>query len=82
MKVWMDRWMKDTSVNFYLVHTQGRDYLGIIECVPTLRFVPETESKTLDERPSLKWYEIKRYGQYAGELLAAFELLVILMHYA
>lgn len=75
--------MEDISVNSYLVHTQGRDFLGIIECIPTLRLVPETVgSETIDEKPTLKWYEIKRYGLYAGELLAAFELLVILMHYS
>ena len=75
--------MEDASVNSYLVHTKGRDFLGIIECIPTLRFVPEIEgSETIDERPTLKWYEIKRYGLYAGELLAAFELLVIIMHYS
>ena len=40
-----------------------RDW-GIIECIPTLQFDSEREeSKTLDERPSLKWYEIKLYGQ-------------------
>ncbi len=25
----------------------------------------------------MEWYEIKRYGQYAGDILASFELLLV-----
>lgn len=57
------------------IYTQGQDdFLGIVKCIPNLRFSSAKEKKT-----RLTWYKINRYGHYAGELLAAFELLVILI---
>lgn len=48
---------------------QGKDeYLGTVECVPTVRLTND------DASARLQWFGVKRYGQYAGDLLAAFEL--------
>ena len=52
--------------------SQGKDeYIGKTSCFPTVRL-------SLDKpAPCLEWYSIIRYGKYAGELLAAFELLLV-----
>ena len=51
---------------------QGQDeYLGIVECYPVVRLNKEAREARL------AWYEVKRYGKYAGDLLAAFELFLV-----
>lgn len=50
---------------------QGEDeFLGKARSIPTVRLTLDTPS------PSLDWCEIVRYTTPAGELLAAFELLL------
>ena len=54
---------------FSLFFFKGKDeFLGIVECTPVIRLTNE------DAGARLQWFEVKRYGQYAGDLLAAFEL--------
>ena len=55
-----------------LVTSQGEnEYLGFSKCEPTARLNLDTPA------PRLDWYSITRYYKYAGELLAAFELLLV-----
>lgn len=50
---------------------QGRDeYLGMTKIKPTVRLDLGTPA------PHLEWFKIDRYGDYTGDLLAAFELLL------
>lgn len=50
---------------------QGEDeYLGVTEAIPTVRLSLDTPA------PMLDWFPINRYTEYAGELLAGFELIL------
>ena len=52
--------------------SQGEnEYLGKTVVVPTVRLSMDTAA------PRLDWYGIERYTSYAGELLGAFELLLV-----
>jgi len=51
----------------------GPDFLGRVQCLPIVRLTPD-ESKPAAK---LKWIEIKRGKDPAGELLAAFELFLV-----
>jgi len=54
--------------------TQGQDeYIGKAIANPTVRLSLDTPA------PRLDWHGIERYTKYAGELLAAFELLLVRM---
>ena len=51
---------------------QGRnEYIGRTEVKPVVRLRMDTPS------PHLDWYPIHRYNKKAGDLLAAFELLLV-----
>ena len=61
-----------------MLHTtisQGQnEFLGIVTAKPTVRL----ERKPLEHYGTkLGWYAIDRHNQYAGDLLAAFELVSV-----
>ena len=55
--------------------SQGEnEFLGVVMATPVVRLEkksPDSSSTQLD------WYTINRYNQYAGDMLAAFELLLV-----
>lgn len=59
------------SFDSFVLILQGKDeFLGVSIVIPTVRL-------TLDvAAPRLDWVEIIRYNKSAGEMLAAFELLL------
>jgi hypothetical protein len=58
-------------IEIYDKDTIGRDeFIGFVQCTPNV---------ILDDsypRARLAWYEVTRYGKYAGDILAAFELFL------
>ncbi len=44
--------------------------MGMVVCRPYVRTI---QSPT----PALTWYEIERYGQSCGDILATFELFIV-----
>ena len=65
------------TLYFLLLHCeyQGKDeYLGSSTVTPTMRLDRDLKGRKL---PRLAWYDIKRYHRNAGEVLAAFELMLI-----
>ncbi len=50
------------------------EFLGATTTTPRVRLTMDTPA------PRLDWYPIDRYRKYAGELLSAFELLLVSHH--
>ena len=59
-----------TPLPSFLLQGQN-ELLGMVRCQPVVRLNADMPGSALE------WYEISRYGQYAGDLLAAFELLLV-----
>ncbi len=60
----------DLHILFFLPQGQN-EVLGVVSCTPDVKL------NSNSDKSCLEWYEIKRYGQYAGDLLASFELLLV-----
>jgi hypothetical protein len=63
------------TMDFFDKDQFGKDeYLGSSTVTPTMRLDRDLKGRKL---PRLAWYDIKRYHRNAGEVLAAFELMLI-----
>ncbi|CAF4740059.1 unnamed protein product, partial [Rotaria sp. Silwood2] len=49
------------------------DFLGRVQCSPIVRLIPDE----INPISKLKWFQVKRGKDNAGELLAAFELFLL-----
>ena len=58
-----------------LILLQGQnEYIGMLMISPVVRMTRDTQE------PVLEWFPIFRYNKSAGEILAAFELIHVMLY--